>query len=276
MTAIRLGAYLTSIVFAAGAGRRLFGHGLGRWLPPLIMAASAPVVFAAEPSTALLGGLAGLCAWLCIASVAWKAWGPWLAAIAGASLGVSANASFAAAVVMVMCLVLTVGLAAYQGSLSIRDAAVMAGSFLVGALPTELALIQSGRFTQVVVAHHLYDAHRFTVLQGLREMSSWVGLSARSSVYWDYLDPVFLARSVLWWPVVPLLGVGVYRVAIVEPSALNTLMLGGLLAAPIAGALTAEPPVPGRIIWVLPFAAVLATHGVLMLTSWFRRHPASV
>ena len=68
------------------------------------------------------------------------------------------------------------------------------------------------QFREIVNSHHLYDANRFNVLQGVREVTSWVGLTARSEVFWDYLNPAFLfvTGRVLAWPLAILLPIGLY------------------------------------------------------------------
>ena len=57
-------------------------------------------------------------------------------------------------------------------------------------------------FRSTVNALHLYDANRLNPLQGVRDMASWIGLTARSDVYYDYFNPAFLfiTGHVLLWP----------------------------------------------------------------------------
>ena len=49
------------------------------------------------------------------------------------------------------------------------------------------------------------------------------------------------------------------------------LLLGGLAIAPVAPALTAQPPDPQRLLLSTPFAAVIATHGLIHLINAWRR-----
>ena len=88
---------------------------------------------------------------------------------------------------------------------------VFLGSFSIVALPYLVSwMMRPEEFRAMINAHHLYDANRFNVLQGTREVTSWVGLTARSEVFWDYLNPAFLfvTGRVLAWPLVVLLPVG--------------------------------------------------------------------
>jgi hypothetical protein len=98
---------------------------------------------------------------------------------------------------------------------------IVSGTYTIGS-SNSLSRSPPQLFRDTVTAHHLYDVNRFSVLQGIREMVSWVGLTA--------------------------------------------LVLLGFLTAPFAASLTAEPPVPARILFITPFAAIVAACGVRWLT----------
>jgi hypothetical protein len=91
-----------------------------------------------------------------------------------------------------------------------------------------------------------------------------VGLTARSEVFWDYLNPAFLfvTGRVLSWPLVILLPVGLYFALVKDSTMLGRLALAGYVTAPLAASLTAEPPVAARIFWIIPFAALLSACAV--------------
>jgi len=107
------------------------------------------------------------------------------------------------------------------------------------------------------------------VLQGVHEMVSWVGLTARSETYYDYFKPsfLFLTGRVLFFPCVVLLPAGLYRILISESTPLARLSLAGFLTAPFAASLTTERPTPGRILFITTFAAIVSSHGVQQLRS---------
>jgi hypothetical protein len=111
----------------------------------------------------------------------------------------------------------------------------------------------------------------------LREMVSWVGLTARSEVYYDYFNPtfLFLTGRVLLFPLVVLLPIGLYRILIRESTPLARLSLAGFLAAPFAASLTAEPPTPGRILFITAFAAIVSAYGVQHLLLLRKRKVSS-
>jgi hypothetical protein len=119
-------------------------------------------------------------------------------------------------------------------------------------------------FRSLVTAYRLYDAQRFNVLQGVREMTSWVGLTARTEVYYDFFNPafLFLTGRVLLFPLAILLPLGLWRLITKETSLIARLALLGFFVAPFAASLTAQRPTPGRILFLTPFAAVVAVYGL--------------
>jgi hypothetical protein len=177
----------------------------------------------------------------------------------------------AAAVMMPLYMLLTVAIVAVDRPASFRRLAALVGAFAAAAAPFVISLIRHpDDLRRTVDAHHLYDTSRFSVLQGMREMFSWVGLTARSEVYYDYFNPVFLflTGGVLLVPLVVLLPAGLYRMATHESTPIARLSIGGFLAAPFAASLTAEPPAPAGILFITPFAAIIAAYGAQHLLSW--------
>jgi len=196
----------------------------------------------------------------------------WLA-LAGALMGAGMFSSNAAAIMMPVYLLLSAGLLWSMRDVSIRAFATLVGAFAVMAGPFVWGLVRHpDDFRATVNAYRLYDANRFNVLQGSREMVSWVGLTARSEVYYDYFNPafLFLTGGVLLWPLALLSPAGVCQILTREPTLLARLSLAGFLAAPFAAALTAEPPTARRIVFIIPFAAVVSVFGLRWLISRWR------
>jgi 4-amino-4-deoxy-L-arabinose transferase-like glycosyltransferase len=186
---------------------------------------------------------------------------------AGITAGLGVYASPPAAVMMPVYAALGVAIIAWRPRASLRQAASFAAAFAIAAGPLALYFVTHPEvFERVVTTHRLYDAARFNILQGIREMTSWVGLTARSEVYYDYFNPafLFLTGGVLLLPLALLLPLGLYRL-LDDDSPLARLYLGGFLLAPFAGALTAERPTPGRIVFIVPFAAIISTYGAWWL-----------
>jgi 4-amino-4-deoxy-L-arabinose transferase-like glycosyltransferase len=211
--------------------------------------------------------------------------GFWMAG-AGAALGLGLLSHEAALVMMPALLGLTLVLTVALKGVDRRSLALVA-AFAIAALPALLFLmLHPAWLTDHIRQRGLYDTERFSLLQGMREMTSWVGLTARSESHWDYLDPalLFLSRhslrdafghpEVFLTPFAVCVSFGLYRTAAVAPTLTGWLMLGAFVLAPLAPAMLAERPVAGHLLLIAPVAAVIATRGVMDLINapsrWMR------
>jgi hypothetical protein len=197
----------------------------------------------------------------------------WWSAVGGGVLGAGVYTSNAAAVMMPLYLLLTVAIARYSDAMSWRQLGVFAAVFVVAVSPLAVSLIRHPEeFRNIVNAHHLYDANLFSPRQGIREMASWVGLTARSEVYYDYFNPafLFLTGRVLLLPLVVLIPAGLVQIVSDETTLLSRLSIAGFLAAPFAASLTADAPTPARILFITPFAAIASAYGLKCLLAWRR------
>lgn len=221
--------------------------------------------------------LAFVTAWLAAVAYVDRVAPMW--AVAGATLGLGMYTSFAAIVMMPLYLLLTVAVFVHARRISIRETTLLTAAFALAAAPLAFTLVRHPEtFRNTVNAYHLYDANRFNILQGIREMTSWVGLTARSEVYFDYFNPVFLFLNggVLFMPLVVLVPAGLYRILSIESRPLARLVLAGFIAAPFAASLTAQPPTPRRILFVAPFAAMVAAYGIQQLAASLKRPSSAV
>jgi hypothetical protein len=264
-------AALASLVSMYVLGARMFAS--TRW--GVIMAglfASTPLIWRQlQSAPASLYPLPFIGGWLVAVAHFEDTRSPWWLAAGGALLGAGVYTSNAAAVMMPLYLVLTIGVIAYWPNGSVRHLGVLMAAFVAAAAPFALSLVLHPEdFRNTVNTARLYDANRFNVLQGIREMASWVGLTARSEVYYDYFNPAFLfvTGRVLLWPLVVLIPAGLYHIVTSETVPLAWLSLAGFLAAPFAAALTAEPPTAGRITFITPFAAIVSVYGARRLMVW--------
>lgn len=204
---------------------------------------------------------------------------------AGAVLGLGVYSFWAAAVMMPVYLAITVLAFVLASDVRLNDRRIWAlvGACAVAAAPLAVyVLIHPESFRDRILAYRLYDANRYNVLQGAREVFSWVGLTARSEVYYDYFNPAFLflsggglARSVahpqvFHLPYAVLLAAGLHRIVTRDVPITAWLAVAAFVAAPLAAALTAQPPVAARAILMAPCAAVIAAYGALHLLE-FRR-----
>ncbi|HEX8030833.1 MAG TPA: hypothetical protein VF491_20315 [Vicinamibacterales bacterium] len=241
----------------------------GGALPGVVAAAAAllaPLLWAqASTLPAALYPLPLVCAWLTAIGLLASTKRTWWAPVAGVALGAGLYLS-APAIVMMKCyfiLTLAIGIPARVFSRQSLTAFIV--TFMVIATPLLAGwAMHPEQFREIVNSHHLYDANRYNILQGIREVTSWVGLTARSEVFWDYLNPAFLFVSgrVLGWPVVILLPIGLYYALVKDSTVVGRLALAGYITAPLAASLTAEPPIAARIFWIIPFAALLSACAV--------------
>ena len=201
--------------------------------------------------------------------------GKWAMA-SGAALGLGVYTSLAAVVMMPAYLAITLAILVHARAASWRQVALCLVAFFACASPMAVTWLRDPeQLRSVINSHHLYNADRYNVLQGAREITSWVGLTARSEVYWDYFNPafLFLTGGVLFPPVMVLLPVGMFALLREPTTPLTRLWLAGLAVAPLAAALTAEAPIPARALYLTPFAAIIAAVGVQHLLTLVRPRP---
>ena len=246
------------------------------WLSGVIAGAAflvSPLLWADAVPPSAVYPLPFVAAWLLAAALLVQRRDLLSAAAAGLALGTGVYASTPSAVMMPAYAVLTVMVLAPSRILPVRHWAVFLGAFLLAALPLLARwAMQPSLYREMVLGHHLYDANRFNVIQGVREVTSWVGLTARSEVFWDYLNPAFLfvTGHVLSWPLLVLVPVGIYAIVARDVSTVGRLVFAAFLIAPLAASLPAEPPMRARIAWILPAAALLAASGVEFLRDFGR------
>ena len=273
MTPLSLAAVTASTVFMYLLGVRLFA-GVRLALVTAALFALTPLLWRqTQNAPASLYALPFVAGWLFAAAHMPFAHAAWWPVIAGGLLGGGVYTSNAAAVMMPLYALLTVAVFAHARAVALRELVLFVAAFSITASP--LAVFFSGHpdaFRNTVNAHHLYDANRFNVLQGMREMSSWVGLTARTEVYYDYFNPafLFLTGGVLLFPLAVLIPAGLYQIVSDETTPIARLSMAGFLAAPFAASLTAQAPIPSRLLFITPFAAIVSAYGTKRLLSWRR------
>lgn len=249
----------------------------GGWPAGLIAAAAflvSPLLWSAPPPASALYPLPFVSAWLLASGMLAQRRTILWAALAGASLGLGLYASPASVVMMPAYVVITIVVLAPSRVVTMRQWMVFAATFALAAAPLLVRWVtEPALYRQLILSHHLYDANRFSVLQGVREVTSWVGLTARSEVFWDYLNPAFLfvTGRVLSWPLLVLVPLGMYSIVARDTSLIGRIVLAAFLIAPLAASLPAEPPVRARIAWILPGASLLAVYGVEFVRQLGRR-----
>ena len=191
----------------------------------------------------------------------------WAAAVPGVIAGAGLYIHGAAMVRMPLMAALAAIVIWYSATRAARQrAAIVVAAFVALAAPMVIHYTRHPElFNQLVTAHGLYDASRFNLLQGAREIVSWVGLVARSEAYHDYFDPsVWFLSGTLLWPLAFLIPIGLYRLlsAFAPPA---QLILGMMLIAPVPTALIVSRPASAHLLFAVPVMMVSAMLGAQYL-----------
>ena len=121
----------------------------------------------------------------------------WLG-LAGVSLGAGLYTYGASVVLMPIYLALTGLLLLKTNVRRVRPYVVLGAAFAVAVLPFAIFLLRHpGYIGDVANMYKVYDAKRFSALQGAHEILGWTSLGARADVYFSYFNPVdavFLRR----------------------------------------------------------------------------------
>jgi 4-amino-4-deoxy-L-arabinose transferase-like glycosyltransferase len=202
----------------------------------------------------------------------------WLLA-AGAVLGLGIYSYHASPVMMALYVVLTTGLLAWSGEARIGRLAALILGFCLVASPYVIFVAAHPEYVSSEMKTYLSDGHPLGVAQSLRQVVTWPGLTGRLRIYYDFFNPSFLFFSggsssldttshagVFLMPLAVLLPAGIYRILTGEPKSARFLIVG-LFTAPVAATMVLEPYATRRILFMLPFAALIAAYGVKQLVS---------
>ena len=248
------------------------------WLPAFVFATTPLVVFAIREQQPLLRMLPFPIIWLTAMLVPGPRLITWRAVVAGAALGFGLYAHPSGVITMPLLLAVALIAMRHGGRWQSAAAGAMVVTFVAIAMPLAFMYVSSPQtFNAQVMRYGLYDAARFNLLQGAREMASWVGLTVRAEVFYDYFNPGFwflrggtirsaiLKPEVFLLPLAVLVPAGMHRLVSQRLHGDAWLLLGGLVVAPLPAALTAQPPTPARLLLATPFVAWIAAHGVIHL-----------
>lgn len=283
---------LIALAAAGLAGPNLFESGM-RW-PTLFSAVlsavlifschgtSAAILFVTMPALVAATWIAApsllplpfIVAWLAAMQASEIERRPSQLAMAGAALGLGLYSHYSAVVTMPIYAAL--GVAALLAAGAPRRALMgLAGGFAMAAIPFAIYLLGNHDYLpRHAAALGLYDTQRFNILQGIKDMASWVGLTARSEAYWNYLDPAFLflpegnvidsvlRPRIFLLPLALLLPVGAFVMMSAGSPYTATLVIGGFLLAPVTAAIAVKAPSAACVILATPFAAIIAAAAI--------------
>ena len=206
---------------------------------------------------------------------------PWSLSLAGLLLGIGFYSTTTAPLMMAIYLLLAVLTLWVSG---LGQPAHYA-RLVVGLLVPLLCLVpwfawHPQSYPDTLGRWALHAAHIRNPMDGLRAIVNWGSLTNRASVYWEFLNPAFLffpadqpsasgttAAGPLVFPLLVLVPVGIARVVRTSSREVATLLVVGLVVAPLAAATFGENHAIDRALVLLPFAAILGAFGVQSLWS---------
>jgi hypothetical protein len=135
--------------------------------------------------------------------------------------------------------------------------------------------------------YHLSDQEQVSMIQDPSNAFRLDKVAATVSAYWSYFDPGFLFLiggpsmttstgrvGVFLLPLAFLLPLGVFALLRrPDPRGFHTLILLAVVTAPLAATLKGQPFMVQRVVFMFPFAALVATYGVEWL--WDQRARAA-
>jgi 4-amino-4-deoxy-L-arabinose transferase-like glycosyltransferase len=137
------------------------------------------------------------------------------------------------------------------------------------------------RYREIVSAYGVYDP-KLNVLQGAKDLTSYVAAGDRVGMYWTSLSPAFLFffgdpgitgstrhGGLFLLPAAALMMAGVCAFVIRPRTTNDWIVMAGFLIAPLAATVNRELTAR-RILVILPFGVLLATTGASFLIARFR------
>jgi 4-amino-4-deoxy-L-arabinose transferase-like glycosyltransferase len=197
---------------------------------------------------------------------------------AGGWLGLSIYSYLGSVVMAPIYLVFTIGAVIYQhGWRDWRRATPALIGFGVALLPAlAWQLAYPDRITELLSGYRIPGSGD-TLGKSLGTMLSTHGLKMRIDLFWRFFSPSFLfisgdssainsTRAIGFFPIVfaVLLPVGLFQIARGRGWPVSLAVLGGFLTSPLAGVISGELEA-NRVLYVLPFGALVATYGVQRL-----------
>lgn len=195
--------------------------------------------------------------------------------VAGAAiLGIGIYSYLGSLVMMPLYLVLTAWLLRKHGAGRLLRPAVAA--FAVALLPLILwQLAYPNRYAELVSGYRPFEPGELNTWPGAASL--WEGVRLRISLFWMFFDPDFLflsggsrltnaTRMAGLFPLAAacLLPLGGYHIVRGRGGPLGTVILAGLLTAPLASILSGRLDI-NRVLFVIPFGVLTATYGVKFL-----------
>lgn len=213
-------------------------------------------------------------AWLLCVLAFFDARRPWLLFVAGLCLGVGVYTQPAAPIAMAAFVLVTLGALGFEGHQAVKPyLLVMAGFMAPLLLMVPWFVMHPEAYPETMGAWAIHKAHLRSPLDGVRAFLNWNTLSTRASIYWEMFSPSFLYFRGGQWPFAPpllvplsvLAPIGGWRALTAMRAPVALLIVGGLLAAPLAAStFGAHFPIDGALSLVV-FIVLLSGLGAASL-----------
>ncbi len=269
----------SALVGAAGAGltfilaRLLFGRDRMAWLAAGLLALT-PIYFIHSrlalsviyPVPFTLLWLITLCLYFSRARLRY-------ACACGVVLGLGVYSYLSAAIMMPLYLTATA--IVLLGRRDRRGTGAAVTAFAIMMVPIALwQAIEPDRYSEILTAYRLYDPQQMSPAEKLREIVSGPSLKLRIDTVWETFNPsrlFFTGESSLnistrqvgsyLLPVAVFLGLGVQRLLRAPRTTLGTLVLFGLVSAPLPAVIMADVEIR-RWLVAIPFVTIVTAFGV--------------
>jgi 4-amino-4-deoxy-L-arabinose transferase-like glycosyltransferase len=200
----------------------------------------------------------------------------WLA-LAGVSLGLGVYTYGASVLLMPLYVAITAIVLLKARVHRVLAYAAFLVCFALAVAPFVFFVVRNpGYVGDVANMYNVYDAKRFGVLQGARELGSWTSLGARADVYFSYFNPSMLFFSgggsllqstrqagFFLTPFIVLLPVAALFVLRHDVDWFASLALLAFVVSPLAAAIVDEHGAVQRVMSLAPFAAILVAYFVM-------------
>ena len=208
--------------------------------------------------------------------------------LAGLSLGLGLYTYGASVLLMPIFVALTALLLLRMRMYRVRAYVVFGAVFAVAVLPFAIFLLNHpGYVGDVANMYKVYDAKRFSALQGAHELLGWTSLGARADVYFSYFNPSMLFFSGAGSLVQSTRNAGFFLVPflILLPGAIlyvlkrdvewfAWLAVAAFFATPLAASIVDEHGAVQRVMSIAPFGAILVAYLVMRMSvdrrAWLR------
>ncbi len=279
-TAIRASsatASLLAVFLLYVFGRRTFGHRGFAMLAAAAMATAPAFFIDSRLSTDHHYPVVAIGLWLiCLARFADDTDRTLWLALSALSLGAGLYTYGASILLMPIYVVLTVLLLWRLQVRRVSAYVTLGATFALASVPFLYFLAtHPGYVRDVANMYKVYDANRFTALQGARELGSWTSLGARADVYFSYFNPSMLFFSgagslvqstrqagFFLAPFLVLLPAAIVYVLRRDADWYAWLALLAFFASPLAAAIVDERGAVQRVMALAPFAAILVAYFV--------------